>query len=116
LNNLALVTAVSILQNSKIGLVHHIPVAVHISTLGGFLDAVYLNSLHARMYNAINQVGIMSMVIGKSNLFRKKDMEHVGGLLQYAKYMSEDNEIGKSIMNLGKKTSNCSRICLSING
>jgi ceramide glucosyltransferase len=43
------------------------------------------------------------MVIGKSNLFRKKDMEHVGGLLQYAKYMSEDNEIGKSIMNLGKK-------------
>lgn len=46
----ALRTAVTILQNPKVGLVHHIPIGVHISTLGGYLDALYLNSLHARMY------------------------------------------------------------------
>lgn len=42
------------------------------------------------------------MVIGKSNLYRKSDMEKCGGMRQFAKYMAEDNEIGKSIMNLGK--------------
>jgi ceramide glucosyltransferase len=62
LNCYALLTAVSIMKNSQIGLVHHIPVAVHISTLGGFLDAVYLNSLHARMFICFI-IGIMQSIM-----------------------------------------------------
>jgi ceramide glucosyltransferase len=53
-------------------------------------------------YSAINFIGLQSMIIGKSNLYRKADMEKCGGMQQFAKYMSEDNEIGKSLMNLGR--------------
>lgn len=96
-----LASAVAIFANKKVGLVHHIPVGINASSLGGYLDALYLNSVHARMYSAANALEIMSMVIGKSNIYRKSVLERAGGLPQFAKYMAEDNEIGKAIMALG---------------
>lgn len=93
--------AVAIFNNPKIGLVHHIPCGVKLSTLGAYLDGSFLNCTHARMYTVINQAGIASCIIGKSNLFRKADLERIGGLSQFGKYISEDNMIGKAIMGLG---------------
>ena len=42
------------------------------------------------------------MIIGKSNLYRKSDMELCGGMPQFAQYMSEDNKIGEALMMLGR--------------
>ena len=97
----AIGVAVDLFENPKIGLIHHIPVSVHISQLGGYLDALYMTAFHARVYSAVNSMKIASMIIGKSNLYRKSSLEKVGGLQVFAKFMSEDNEIGKAIWDQG---------------
>lgn len=97
-----LTNAIQIFQNEKIGLVHHAPCGVELASLGAYLDGAFLNCTHTRMYNVINSLGVASCIIGKSNLFRRDDMEQIGGLAQFAKYMAEDNMIGVALMNIGR--------------
>jgi ceramide glucosyltransferase len=97
-----LTNAVQYFANPIVGLVHHAPCGVGLLSLGAYLDGVYLNCTHTRMYTTINSTGIASCIIGKSNLFRKRDLEAIGGLAQFGKYMAEDNMIGLGLMNLGR--------------
>ena len=97
-----LTNAVHYFANPRVGLVHHAPCGVGLQSLGAYLDAVFLNCTHTRMYTTINSVGLASCIIGKSNLFRKCDLEAIGGLAQFGKYMAEDNMIGVGLMNLGR--------------
>jgi ceramide glucosyltransferase len=95
--------AVYYFEDPKVGLVHHIPCAVQLSTLGSFLDGAFLSCAHMRMYALINAWEVASCVIGKSNFYRKKDMEDLGGLAQFGKYLAEDNCIGIAFFKAGKK-------------
>ncbi len=90
------------LAQPQVGLVHHAPCGVELLSLGAYLDGIFMNCTHARVYNFINSLAIASCVIGKSNIYKKADMEAIGGLAQFGKYIAEDNMIGISIMNLGK--------------
>ncbi|KAJ3318828.1 hypothetical protein HDV06_007009 [Boothiomyces sp. JEL0866] len=89
---------VEILQDPTVGLVHHVP---NMSTIASYLDGIFLTTTHARMYTAINSFKVASCIIGKSNIFRKCDLDSVGGLRAFGKYMSEDNIIGIKIMEKG---------------
>jgi ceramide glucosyltransferase len=99
----------------RIALVHHVPFAVsgHVS-FGTQVEEVFLNTNHAKMYIAINTVAVDSCVIGKSNLFRRSDLErldaslipHEGnindgrgrrGLAAFGRFIAEDNMIGLAL-------------------
>ena len=99
----ALRVAVGHLLSQRIGVVHHLPFATHAETLGSKLELTYLNTMHARMYLAINAVGIASCVIGKSNLYRKSDLMAVGGFKRYTMVMAEDNLIAQAIFDRGMR-------------
>ncbi|KAI9253693.1 glycosyltransferase family 21 protein [Helicostylum pulchrum] len=84
-----------------IGLVHHLPIAVQPATYSAEIEQIFLDTNHAKMYLAINGVGIASCVMGKSNLYRRSDLDKVGGLEKFGKYMAEDNIIGEALWHQG---------------
>lgn len=45
--------------------------------MGSFVEAAFLGGNHAKMYMAINSLAIDSCVVGKSNLWRKSDLQRV---------------------------------------
>src|ERR1700678_2163286 len=66
----------------SIALVHHVPLAlINEPQVGSILEAAFLNTNHAKMYIAINTVGIESCVVGKSNLYRRSDTDRLNGSL-----------------------------------
>lgn len=70
------------LSPKRIGLVHHVPYALaDEDKIGSRLEAAFLNTNHAKMYIAINTVGIESCVVGKSNMYRRSDIERINGSL-----------------------------------
>jgi len=102
-------------SGKKISLVHHVPFAtVSTPTLGAKVEEAFLNTTHAKMYIALNTLALESCVMGKSNLYRRSDVDrldgslkpHTGdtpnpsierGLRAFGKYMAEDNMIGSAI-------------------
>lgn len=67
----------------RVALVHHVPFAYSTeSRFGSRMDETFLNTNHAKMYIAINTVAIASCVVGKSNLYRRSDLERVNGSLK----------------------------------
>lgn len=66
-------------HGSRVGLVHHVPFGVdaRAQSLGSQVEKIFLCTTHAKMYLAINALAIESCVMGKSNLWRKSDLERV---------------------------------------
>ncbi|PBL01167.1 hypothetical protein ARMGADRAFT_1058993 [Armillaria gallica] len=106
----------------RIALVHHVPFAVvNESRIGSRLDEAFLNTNHAKMYITINTVAIDSCVMGKSNLYRRSDLERVNGsrkpiaqqdnqsneqcgLPAFGRYLAEDNMIASALWHeLGER-------------
>ncbi|KAF9912589.1 hypothetical protein EC991_010014 [Linnemannia zychae] len=86
-----------------VGLVHHLPFGVRPQTLGSELELMFLDTVHAKMYLFINWTGLASCVVGKSNLYRRSDLDKVGGMAAFGKYMAEDNLVATAIFNMGYK-------------
>ena len=75
-------------SRKRVALVHHVPFATEYEGyLGARVEAAFLNTNHAKMYLAINTVAIESCVVGKSNLYRRSDLEMVNGSLKPRKEM-----------------------------
>ncbi|KAJ3277973.1 hypothetical protein HK104_002768, partial [Borealophlyctis nickersoniae] len=91
------------LQEPGVGLVHHLPIGTSATTFGSSLENAFLNTAHAKLYVAINFFSLGSCIVGKSNMFRKFDMDVTGGMRQFTKSMSEDNEMGLAIKARGLK-------------
>jgi ceramide glucosyltransferase len=104
--------------NRKIGLVHHVPFAFSSGggKLGSKLEEAFLNTNHAKMYIALNTIAIDSCVVGKSNLWRRSDVDRVNGsekpipnaeqggsqtgergLAVFGRYLAEDNMIARAL-------------------
>ncbi|CEH12750.1 Ceramide glucosyltransferase [Ceraceosorus bombacis] len=65
-------------SNAKVGLVHHVPLATSASNnWGSQVEQAFLSTNHAKMYLALNALAIDSCVMGKSNLYRKSDLQRV---------------------------------------
>lgn len=64
----------------KIKLVHHLPLCVSLDNTmskswGSKLDEMFLLTSHSKFYTAINAVAIAPCVTGKSNLYRRSDLD-----------------------------------------
>ncbi|KAH9055400.1 glycosyltransferase family 21 protein [Lactarius vividus] len=99
----------------RIALVHHVVFAVLTrgSTFGARVEEAFLNTNLAKMYIAINAAAVDSCVVGKSNLFRRSDLERLDGslvprhqqrdngqqrgLAAFSRFLAEDNMIGLSL-------------------
>ncbi|KAH9025957.1 glycosyltransferase family 21 protein [Lactarius pseudohatsudake] len=99
----------------RIALVHHVVFAVLTrgSTFGARVEEAFLNTNLAKMYIAINAAAVDSCVVGKSNLFRRSDLERLDGslvprqrqrdngqqrgLAAFGRFLAEDNMIGLSL-------------------
>ena len=98
----------------RIALIHHTPFAFTTEpTLGSMIEQAFLNTNHAKMYIAINTVAVDSCVVGKSNLYRKSDLERVDGTLKpvaittgrpkekglaaFGRFLAEDNMIAGAL-------------------
>lgn len=102
----------------RIALVHHVPFAwSNEYALGSLIEEAFLNTNHAKMYCAINAVAIDSCVVGKSNLYRRSDVECVDGSLKpianapeggsqpgrkkglaaFGRFLAEDNMIASAL-------------------
>lgn len=101
-------------SKKRIALVHHVPFATEYQGyLGARVEAAFLNTNHAKMYLAINTVAIESCVVGKSNLYRRSDLERVNGSLKphketnpregeygltaFGSFLAEDNMIANAL-------------------
>ncbi|KAI9489440.1 glucosylceramide synthase [Zychaea mexicana] len=89
------------LMEPGVGLVHHLPVAMQPTSYAAEVEHLFLDTNHAKMYLAINQVGIASCVMGKSNLYRRSDLDRAGGLGAFAQFMAEDNIVGEALWHQG---------------
>ena len=107
----------STVKPRRTGLVHHVPFAFGSGkSLGAKMEEAFLNTNHAKMYIAINTVAIESCVVGKSNLYRRSDLERVDGSLKripssaenagpregrglpvFGRFLAEDNMIGGAL-------------------
>jgi ceramide glucosyltransferase len=109
-------TSINLKQKQQVALIHHVPFAFTSQCkIGSKLEEAFLNTNHAKMYLAINTIGIESCVIGKSNLYRRSDIERVNGSLKriptsegasqpgecglaaFGKFLAEDNMIASSL-------------------
>ena len=101
-------------SRKNVALVHHVPFAFASgATLGSKIEEAFLNTNHAKMYIAINTLALDSCVVGKSNLYRRSDVERVNGTLRpkslvpnqgddyglpvFGKYLAEDNMLASAI-------------------
>jgi len=101
-------------RRRRIALVHHVPFAISSdASFGAQVEEVFLNTNHAKMYIAINAVAVDSCVVGKSNIFRRSDLErldgtlipqqdndngrHGQGLAVFGRFIAEDNMIGLAL-------------------
>lgn len=92
-------------MQKRISLVHHVPFAFATqSMLGSKLEEAFLNTNHAKMYVAINTVAIESCVVGKSNLYRRSDIERLDGSLRPALMKDGDTTrpFGSGLRNFGR--------------
>lgn len=99
----------------RVAIVHHVPFAfANEAKIGSRIEEAFLNTNHAKMYIAINTVAVESCVVGKSNLYRRSDLERVNGSLKpitdessvasgerglqaFGRYLAEDNMIASSL-------------------
>ncbi len=101
----------------RIGIVHHVPFAlVDENKIGSRIEAAFLNTNHAKMYIAINAVAVDSCVVGKSNMYRRSDIDRLNaslipvreqvarrheagtyGLAAFGRFLAEDNTIAAAL-------------------
>jgi ceramide glucosyltransferase len=90
------------LLDSKTGLVTSIVAGTSFKGVGGFLEAVYLNTFYAR-FMALSNKYAKPCVVGKSMLFRKSTAARFGGLRIISQFLAEDFMAGESMAKLGLK-------------
>ena len=65
-------------HGTRIGLIHHVPFAVQPThSWGSQIERAFLCTTHAKMYLALNAMSIDSCVMGKSNMYRRSDLDQV---------------------------------------
>jgi ceramide glucosyltransferase len=96
----------------RVKLVTHVPIVMSHSmdsiNWGAKLDEMFMSTSHAKFYVALNRIQPAPCVNGKSNLYRRSDLDQAvmnitgegsrgspgDGLKHFAKYIGEDNMIG----------------------
>lgn len=90
------------LLDSRTGLVTSIVAGTAFKGIGGYLEAIYLNTFYARFMALSNQFA-KPCVVGKSMMFRKSTAARFGGLKILSQFLAEDFMAGESMTKLGLK-------------
>jgi ceramide glucosyltransferase len=69
---------------------------------GAWLEAVFLNTFYARWMVIAGRIGA-PVVVGKSMLFRRSDVDRFGGIANLKHYLAEDYMAGKAMRFLGRR-------------
>jgi len=85
-----------------VGLVCAVPVAVHPENYGAQIEAMCVNA-HARLLLMVSMLGV-GFGVGKVMLFRRSDLEKLGGIEAVSNTIAEDSAISKGFTSLGLKT------------
>jgi ceramide glucosyltransferase len=88
--------------DSKTGMVTSIVAGTDFKGLGGFLEAMFLNTFIARFMALSNQFA-KPCVVGKSMMFRRSTAKRFGGLKILSQFLAEDFMAGESMTKLGLK-------------
>ncbi len=91
------------LADPEVGLVTNVLVGEEADRLGGVLECLHLNSFVASAASFARVVGRRACVIGKSMLFRKSDLDRLGGFWAVRNVLAEDYVIGRSFELAGYK-------------
>jgi ceramide glucosyltransferase len=85
-----------------VGLVCAVPVAVRAEGLAAQIEAFLING-HARILLSVSMLGL-GFGVGKVLLFRRSDLQKLGGVASVSDTIAEDSAISKGFMTLGLKT------------
>lgn len=85
-----------------VGLVVAVPVAVRPSTLAGRIEACLINR-DARLLLSASTMGL-GFGVGKVMLFRRSDLERIGGLPALSKTLAEDTALSRTLARHGLVT------------
>ncbi|KAK3328201.1 glycosyltransferase family 21 protein [Cercophora scortea] len=64
---------------------------------GGRLEEMFMGTTHAKFYSAINAVGVAPCVVGKSNMFRKSDLDRLTDPAQNPLLSASDASRGRGV-------------------
>ncbi|MGZ3773519.1 MAG: ceramide glucosyltransferase [Pseudobdellovibrionaceae bacterium] len=87
---------------SDTGIVTAVVAGRDFKSIGGELEAMYLNSFYARwmlVATALHE----PVVVGKSMLFKRSVANRFGGIKSLARYLAEDYQAGRAMKQLGYK-------------
>lgn len=81
---------------------HESPISRILRTGGGRLEEMFMSTSHAKFYSAINTVAIAPCVVGKSNMFRRSQLDYLTssspkyapGIDYFSENICEDHLIG----------------------
>jgi ceramide glucosyltransferase len=91
------------LSDPDVALVSNVLVGQEADRLGGVLESLHVNSFVASAASFTRVVGGRTCVIGKSMLFRRRDLDAVGGFESVSDVLAEDYVIGRSFELAGRK-------------
>jgi ceramide glucosyltransferase len=102
-------------RNPRTKLVHHLPMCVSINpgwkgNWGAKLDEMFMLTSHSKFYTALNTMAFAPCVMGKSNLYRRSDLDRAvnmpdgQGIRKFALYIAEDNMIADALWKAGGRT------------
>jgi len=90
-------------QDPSVGMVTNLIRGKGKGSLGAILESLYLNSFVLAGTCSLYHFFGYTCVTGKSVLFRKKDLEKIGGFSSMKNFLAEDQILGKKFKRLGKK-------------
>ena len=90
-------------QDPQVGLVTNLIGGKGNRSLGAILENLYLNSFVIGSVTSVNYAFKWPCVVGKSMIFKKSDIEKIGGILSFKDFLAEDYLIGRGLQKMGKK-------------
>jgi len=90
-------------DDPQVGLVTNLIGGKGNRSLGAILENLYLNSFVIGAVASVNYAFQRPCVVGKSMIFKKSDIEKIGGILSFKDFLAEDYLIGRGLEKMGKK-------------
>lgn len=90
-------------MDDGVGVVTAVVIGTEPEGIGANLEAVFLNTFHARWMQILYGLG-HPCVVGKTMLFRRSAMERFGGLRCLGPFLAEDYMAGQIMRRLGLRT------------
>ncbi|GAC1337168.1 MAG: ceramide glucosyltransferase [Myxococcales bacterium] len=103
------------LADPGVALVTNLLVGEETDGLGGILENLHLNSFVASAASFARVLGGRACVIGKSMLFRRSDLDLLGGFATFSDVLAEDYLIGRAFELFGFKVAVSPHVLTTVN-